>query len=134
MMTASAPTARHQQGALLIEALVVILIFSFALMGLVGLQAKAAQLASSAEDTNRAALLANDIAARMWAQRSTTLSSATIDEWKDKLTTENDTVNGLPDGDGSVTVDADGVAAIEITWQPSASENKRRYVTHVTVN
>jgi len=134
MMIAPASTARQQHGALLIEALVVILIFSFALMGLVGLQAKAAQLASSAEDTNRAALLANDIAARMWAQRSTTLDSATIDTWKEKLTTDTDPANGLPDGDGSVTVDADNVAEIEITWQPSASENKRRYVTHVTVN
>jgi len=131
-MPFTAHSARHQQGALLIEALVVILIFSFALMGLVGLQAKAAQLASSAEDTNRAALLANDIAARMWANRSTTLAAATITDWQARVADQ--AASGLPSGAGTVVVDGNGLAEIEITWQPNASENARRYVTHVTVN
>ena len=45
----------------LIEVLVALLIFSFGLLGLVGLQGRAHTFAMSAEDSNRAALLANEI-------------------------------------------------------------------------
>lgn len=45
----------------LIEVIVALLIFSFGLLGLVGLQGRAHTFAMSAEDSNRAALLADEI-------------------------------------------------------------------------
>jgi type IV pilus assembly protein PilV len=50
----------------LIEALVSILIFSFGVLGLIGLQASAINFSVDAEDRNRAALFANEIASSMW--------------------------------------------------------------------
>ena len=52
---------RHLAGVSLIEVLVSILIFSFGIVGLIGLQARALQYSTSAEDTTRAALLASDL-------------------------------------------------------------------------
>lgn len=52
--------AAHR-GMTLIEVLVALLIFSFGLLGLVGLQGRAHTFAMSAEDSNRAALFANEI-------------------------------------------------------------------------
>ena len=51
-----------QQGFALLEVLVSILIFSFGVLGLDRLQARAITLSTDAEDRNRAALLASDIA------------------------------------------------------------------------
>ncbi len=53
--------APPQRGMTLIEVLVALLIFSFGLLGLVGLQSRAHTFALSAEDSNRAALFANEI-------------------------------------------------------------------------
>jgi len=54
----------------LIEVLVAILIFSFGLLGFVGLQARAIQFSASAEDSNRAALLANELASQLVTAQS----------------------------------------------------------------
>ena len=61
---------RNQGGAFLLEVLISILIFSFALLGLVALQARAVQFSVNAEDRNRAALLANELVATMLTQQS----------------------------------------------------------------
>ena len=53
----------------LIEVLVSLLIFSFGFLGLIGMQARAVQLSTDAEDRSRAALLANDIVTTMWTQK-----------------------------------------------------------------
>ena len=53
--------SRRQHGMTLIEILVALLIFSFGLLGLIGLQGRAHTFAMSAEDSNRASLLANEI-------------------------------------------------------------------------
>lgn len=125
---------RPQAGAMLIEALVVILIFSFGLLAVVGLQAKATQVAVSAEDSNRAALLANELASQMWAERTVNLSADQISAWQDRVASP--TEGGLPNGEGEVTVDGD-VARISITWKaPSATADSQAnaYSTDVFVN
>jgi type IV pilus assembly protein PilV len=109
--------ARHaaQRGISLIEVLVVLVLFSFGLIGMVGLQARAVQTSVGAEDSARAALLANDLAARMWGARSVTLDSAVIDDWNDRVA--DPTQGGLPNAAGTVDV-ASGVATITVTWKP----------------
>ncbi len=121
----------------LIEVLVAVLIFSFGLVGLVGLQARALQFSTSAEDTSRAALLANEMAATMVLHQTnspTTLASE-ITAWQARVA---DTTNaGLPNG--AATVAASGnVATITITWVPpsaasAAFNSQNRYVTQVVI-
>ena len=110
----SAGGTRITRGVSLIEVLVVLVLFSVGLIGMVGLQARAVQVSVGAEDSSRAALLANDIASRMWGARSITLDTAVIDAWN--LRVADATQGGLPNGVGTVTVTGT-VATITITWR-----------------
>lgn len=121
----------------LIEVLVAILIFSFGLVGLVGLQARALQFSTSAEDTSRAALLANEMATTMVVNQTispTTLASQ-ITAWQARAS--DATQGGLPNG--AATVAASGnVATITVTWNPpsaasAAFNSQNQYVTQVVI-
>lgn len=66
----SARTLRCAQGgALLIEALVAILLFSIAILGIAGLQARGVEVVRDAEYRAQASLYANQIVGLMWADR-----------------------------------------------------------------
>lgn len=64
-----------QRGAILLEALIAILIFSFGILAIVGLQAGAIKLSSDAKYRSDASLLANQIIGQMWVSDRT---SATL--------------------------------------------------------
>ncbi len=122
------PTAKRQRGMSLIEALTTILIFSVGLMGLVGLQSRAIQVSTGAEDTNRAALLANELTSQMWLANSLSVDTTA---WKDRVSKPED--GGLPHGVGTVTVTGN-VADITITWrapQAASGAQDNRYQTQV---
>lgn len=131
---------RRSRGFSMIEVLVSIVILSIGLIGLVGLQARGLQFSVSAEDTNRASLLANELATSMWTARTVSLPAATISTWQARV--QNPVVDGLPNnsylpnGSGAVSVDANGVATITITWHPpsaASGADDNRFVTQVVV-
>jgi type IV pilus assembly protein PilV len=62
---------RAQQGILLIEALIAILIFSLGILGMVGLQASAIKQSSEAAYRSIAAFKANDLVSLMWTSDRT---------------------------------------------------------------
>ncbi len=111
---AAGRAARHSRGVSLIEVLVVIVLFSFGLIGMVGLQAKAVQNSVSAEDSARASLLASEIVSTMWANSTVNLSTTVISDWNTRVA--DATARGLPNGAGTVTVTA-GVATVSVTWR-----------------
>jgi type IV pilus assembly protein PilV len=123
---------RRQAGFSLIEVLTAILIFSLGILGLVGLQTQAIQFSTSAEDSNRAAMLANEIVATMWVNQSATVPDAALTAWQARVADPK--VDGLPNGVGDVDV-AGNQATITITWRapnaPAGSQN--RYVTQATI-
>jgi len=59
-----------QAGSALLEALVALLIFSFGVLGLLGLQAASIKNSSDAKYRSDASYLANQIIAQMWVDRS----------------------------------------------------------------
>ena len=128
---------RRQSGLTLIEVLVAMLIFSFGLLGFVGLQARAIQYSVSAEDSNRAALLANEIGTMMVEKNDVNLDHVDpqlIIDWKARVATA--TGDGLPNGQGEVSIDAGKVATITLTWRaPGAisgtANSVNKYVTQV---
>lgn len=135
-----APPRRDQRGTTLLEVLVSILIFSFGILGLVGLQARATQFSLDAEDRNRAALYADDLAAQMRLSRSVNLSEAQIEAWTQRvqgLDAEGEPTGlGLPNADAEVTPNvAANTATINITWRhPQQAEgNENRLVTEVVL-
>ena len=121
---------RGQVGLTLIEVLVTILIFSFGLLGFVGLQARAIQFSMSAEDSNRAAMLANEISSTMLVSQSASAPAAVYSAWQARVAAS---AVGLPNGQGTVSTTGN-VATITLTWQaPGAASGTansvNKYVT-----
>jgi len=126
--------ARTQRGVMLIEALIVILIFSFGLLGMVSLQARASKIAVGAQDSNRAAMLASELSAQMWAYRTVSLAPAVLTAWQTRLTSADSDMRLPGNATGTVTALASGGARITITWRPPAATQDSRYVADVFVN
>ncbi|WGT63797.1 type IV pilus modification protein PilV [Variovorax paradoxus] len=107
-----------QSGVALIEVLVSVLLFSLGILGLIGLQTRAIGLSLDAEDRNRAALIANDIAATMWTTRTVAIDPDVGEpSWNDRAS--NPQAGGLPGGTVQITSDvAANTADILITWRP----------------
>jgi len=125
------PKRLMQRGMTLIEVLVAILIFSFGLVGLVALQARALQYSTSAEDTNRAALLASEAAALMTLKDTLSLSASDLQAWQARVATPAS--GGLPNGVGDIATGS-GTATLTITWRsPNAASGAanadNKYVT-----
>ncbi|MBC8056679.1 MAG: type IV pilus modification protein PilV [Rhizobiales bacterium] len=128
---------RAQRGLTLIEVLVAILIFSFGLLGFVGLQARAIQFSVGAEDSNRAALLANEMATTMLMLKEVNVTNpnvaAEIVKWQTRTTSSS--TMGLPNAEASAT-STGNVATLTITWRANsvaatAPNATNRYVTQV---
>lgn len=124
---------KKQSGVLLIEAMIAILIFSFGLLGLVGLQVSATQSSMHAEERIQASLAANNMVSMLWVRQSLTHASVAADvaAWKASVAANA----GLPNATGDVTI-AGNVATITITWKaPSkkASDNASQYVTSIAM-
>ena len=125
------------RGMTLVEVLVSLLIFSVGLLGLMTLQARALRYSTDAEDTNRAALLANEIAAQMLTSQNVVVTGTQLDAWRARVADASG--SGLPNGFGTVVVDnATGLASITIAWRPptaasGAANLQGRYVTQVKV-
>lgn len=110
---------RGQRGMTLIEVLIAVVLFSFGLIGLVALQARAVQHQMNAEDSNRAALLANEIVATMWVSGTVSLPATVVADWNTRV---GDPANGgLPNGQGTVVV-AGNLATVTVTWRPPAAD------------
>jgi type IV pilus assembly protein PilV len=116
----------------MIEVLIVIVLLSFGLLGVVGLQARATQTSVSAEDNDRAALLANELATLMWVHNSVNLPIDTMATWVARV--GNAAAQGLPRASSEVTVTGK-VARITIRWRPpqQANGDERRYTTEVLI-
>ncbi|RST51857.1 type IV pilus modification protein PilV [Variovorax sp. MHTC-1] len=115
----------RQSGIALLEVLVSILLFSLGILGLIGLQARAISLSTDAQDRNRAALLANDIASAMWLAKSVVVDTGVGSVWQKRVSETRNA--GLPTG--AVTVKAvagvSNSADIVITWKAPGRANAK---------
>lgn len=126
----------RQRGMTLIEVLVSLLIFSLGFLGLIGMQARAIQISSDAQDRGRAALLANEIVSTMWMQKSATVATPDLAAWNSRLS--NQAASGLPNANGLITgPDANGLVKVTITWRApvrgSATVQASTYTTQVVI-
>ncbi|MET0716815.1 MAG: type IV pilus modification protein PilV [Pseudoxanthomonas sp.] len=117
MKTTLRSTRGHaQRGMAMIEVLVSVLLFSLGVLGLIGLQARAITSSIEAEDRNRAALIANEIASAMWLNNTNVISTTAggANSWDTKVAT------ALPLGKVKVEVEPSipNSANITLTWSP----------------
>jgi type IV pilus assembly protein PilV len=115
-------------GMALIEVLVSMLLFSFGVLGLIGLEARSISFSVDAEDRNRAALLANEIASDMWLANTVILSPAVLTPLQARIA--DPTAGGLPSGLVTITqLGLTNSADIVLTWIPPQHSGATDYQT-----
>ena len=119
------PRLRKQRGVALIESLVAMLIFSFGVLGLMGLEARVLTFSVDADDRNRASLFASEIVSTMWTQATVLPASLPIATWNTNVA--DPTRTGLPNGLLTITpippvapATVSNSADIVITWKSPA--------------
>lgn len=126
---------RRARGFTLIEVLISILIFSFGILGAVGMQARLQQASVQNGDRARASMLADEMAAMMWAHGSVnipSIDSSFYTAWQSHVASPS--TSGLPSGAGTVALDSTGkVATIKITWTPTSQASSSTFKTTVVI-
>ena len=115
---------------MLIEALVALLIFSFGVLGIVGLQASMTKAQTQSKFRADAALLSQQLIGAMWSDTSNLASYATAscagyarcDQWKTRVAA------ALPNGVPTVAFPTAQEVVINITWTPP-NEQQHTYTT-----
>jgi type IV pilus assembly protein PilV len=129
--------ARGQSGAMMLEALIGILIFSTGILALVGMQALSVKYVADAKYRADASFLANQIIADMWVQRPALASynyigsgtvPAQIDGW---VTSVRDALPGAATNLPIITADATtGQVAVTVRWR---APNAERVSNHLII-
>jgi type IV pilus assembly protein PilV len=139
------PSLRRARGVTLIEVLVTILIIGIGLLGLAGMQTVSMQYNHSSYQRTHANNMAYDIGDRMRANRQAarngdydialdgtaptggSIAANDLAAWRAAISSK------LPDGTGSVAVNGDGVATIQVRWLDSRDEREADDVTTFTL-
>lgn len=129
----------RQRGVSMIEVLVTVLIFSFGMLGLAGLQLRTMAHSQASLFRSQATALTDDVLDRMRASRGTAASWATdfdgtgtagtdLADWKSEV------AGLLPDGKAAISLTATKVT-VTIRWNdaPDKSETEPTEFTTVTV-
>jgi type IV pilus assembly protein PilV len=131
------PTAPLTKGFVLLEALIALLIFALAVLGLVGLQASMTRASSGAKYRADAAYLASDLVGLMWTDsRNLALYDVGSCEghppcqrWRERVSER------LPTGVGQAMVSKTepGQVTVRVTWK-APSEDLRQFETTTAIN
>jgi type IV pilus assembly protein PilV len=127
-------SGRSQRGFMLIEAMVGILIFSFGVLGLVGLQAAMTKAQTSAKTRADASYLANEIVGSMWldAANLANYATATCASHTRCNALKTKVEAALPNGAADIEILGGGGVRITITWT-SPNEGTHRFVTETAI-
>jgi type IV pilus assembly protein PilV len=122
------------RGISLIEVLVAMTIFSFGILGLLGVHARALTNFSDAKYRTDAALLTDSLLNDIWVNRANMSSyaysggsaSSAVQGWLSEVRAT------LPGGNATVTV-ASSTVQVTVTWQPPAAAAAGQTHTHTEI-
>ena len=127
-------TTNKQQGVMLIEALIGILIFSIGILALIGMQATAIKNTTDARYRSEAAFLANQIIGQMWVDRPINRYDDGFggygprDDWR---TTVESTLPGIDIANNilvpQIQVGADNEVTVIIQWKQPSEDTTRSF-------
>lgn len=115
-----------ESGSVLLEGLIAILIFSFGILGLIGLQAASMKNTTQSKGRIDASLIANQRIAAMWVDR------ANLANYVENATNISAT-SKLPNGTRTTAVAGDQVT-ITINWQMPGDAAANQFVTVARIN
>jgi type IV pilus assembly protein PilV len=123
-----------QQGVMLIEALIAILLFSTGILAMIAMQGLAISYAADAKYRSDASFLANELVGQIWVDRANIGNYAypggtapTLATWKTKL---DAALPGTAANPPVIAVDAaTGTVDITIRWQAPSADSARNYRT-----
>lgn len=118
--------AAGQRGSVLLESLIAILIFSFGILGLIGLQAASMRNTTQAKERIDASLVANQRIAEMWVNR------ASLGGYAETATDVANTTK-LPNGKRTTVIVGDEVT-ITVNWQMPGDSTVNQFVTVARIN
>lgn len=112
---------RRTRGFTLLEALIALLVLSFGLLGLAGLQLKTLQSSHSSYQRNLANIMASDAVERLWANMAAAapLTTAQVQaQWLAHWTTTTNNRLTLPGLNAVITAPAAGSSqyTVTVTW------------------
>lgn len=130
----------QQQGSVLLEGLIAILIFSMGILAVVGLQAAAIKTVADSQYRLEASFLANQLIAQMWTDSANIANyalpgGAAAEDWEDEVkATLPGAANNLP----TVNVVGDAASGYTVTmqlnWQTPAENSAHKYTTVAYIN
>ena len=117
-----------QRGAMLLEALVAILIFSISLLALVGMQATAVRNVGEAKYRADASFLANQIISQMWVDRANLAAyaygggapPAALADWIAQV----NQLPGAPANPPSIAIGPGNAVIVTVFWQHPEQANQ----------
>lgn len=115
-----------QQGAVLLESLIAILIFSMGILAVVGLQAAMIKNTNDAKYRAEASFIAQQKIGRIWANPDPLNYGTHVES-------DTDISALLPAGTRTVTMPAVGQFVITITWQQPGSNEEHNFTTNARI-
>lgn len=145
------PLKRAQDGSVLLEALIAILIFSMGILAIVGLQAASIKTSADAKYRSDASMLANQLIGQMWVSNRTTMATQFASPtgpaylaWLNDVqaTLPGATGTNLPNVTIATTVTAISASASDTThtvnmilrWQSPGESSPHSYAVSAQIN
>lgn len=119
------PVKRPQEGVMLIEALIAILIFSIGVLAIVGLQATMIKNTADAKYRSEASYIAQARIGQMWADPGNLAAY---------VETDTDISAQLPEGKRTVAQPTPGAFVITITWKHPGNSTTNNFTTNFRVS
>lgn len=117
MLTPNFGKISRQEGSVLLEGLIAIVIFSLGILALVGLQSASMRATTASKDRVDASLIANQRIAKMWVN------------WKNLNTYAENNVDissecDLPNAKRTTKIDPGNIVTVTVSWQsPGGAQN-----------
>ena len=121
-----------QEGVMLLEALVAILIFSIGIVAVMGMQAVSIEQVTQAKYRTDASYLANQITGQMWTDVPNLATYATAGS-AGRAAWDTTVSKTLPGGTATITV-VGTLVTVTINWKLPNESVTRKYVTAVNIN
>lgn len=122
------PPKATQQGVVLIEAMIAILIFAFGVLGIVGLQAAMVRNTSDAKYRSEASYLAQQYIGVLWAADPTDLSNSPL------LGASQNISDKLPNGLLTIQQLTPGQIQVIVTWQAPGDDQQHNFTTYTNIS